>query len=576
MRVSTTKSKNAESFYITKSYIDDNGKSTSKIIRKLGTLAELSEKLGTDRAGVIAWAKEQAKEETKKYKSENEAKTVLIPFHADRQLDYDIQRSFHGGYLFLQSIYYQLKLDQVCRKIKSKHKFEYDLNAIFSDLIFSRILFPCSKRSSFQIAQSFLERPTYQLHDIYRALSVVAGECDFIQAEAYKNSSFMGKRKDGVLYYDCTNYYFEIEQENGSRKYGKSKEHRPNPIIQMGMFTDGDGIPLAFSLFPGNQNEQTSLKPLEEVVLNDFGCSKFIYCSDAGLGSENNRDFNHTGKRAFIVTHSLKKLSAEDQEAALDKTRFRRVSDDKLMDITNLAEEDYDSLFYKEEPYSGKKVEQRMIITYSPKYAAYQKEIRQKQIERAMKMVESGKCKKQRQNPNDPARFVGKEAITKEGEKADIYYFLDEEKIAEEAKYDGLYAVCTDLMEDTAESIIKISEGRWQIEACFRIMKTEFSARPVYVHREDRIQSHFLVCFIALLIYRLLERKLDHQYTCNQILSTLKEMNFASIEEQGFMPLYRRNKVTDALHDAFGFRTDFQFISKSKMRNIQKNSKGRK
>ena len=576
MRVSITKSKNAESFYITKSYINDEGKSTSKIIRKLGTLAELSEKLGTDREGVLAWAKEQARLETLRYKSETEERTVLIPFHSDRQLDYARQAFYRGGYLFLQSIYYQLKLDQTCRKIKSKYNFDYDLNSVLSDLIYTRILDPKSKRSSFQTAKSFLEPPSYQLYDVYRALSVLAEQCDFIQSEAYKNSSFFGKRNDGVLYYDCTNYYFEIEQEDGDRKYGKSKEHRPNPIVQMGMFTDGDGIPLAFSLFPGNQNEQKSLKPLEKTVLDDFGCSRFIYCSDAGLASEDNRDFNHTGGRAFIVTQSLKKLPELEREAALDKSNFRRVSNDQLVDISNLSEADKDSLFYKEEPYSGKKMEQRMIITYSPKYAAYQKEIRERQVERAQKMVESGKRKTQRKNPNDPARFVGKTAVTDDGEKANIYYFLDEEKIAEEAKYDGMYAVCTDLMDDAPGDIIKISEERWQIEECFRIMKTDFSARPVYVQREDRIKAHFLVCFLALLIYRLLERKLSGEYTCCEILSALRQMNFANIEEQGFMPLYAREKITDALHEACDFRTDYQFITKRKMREIQKLSKGRK
>lgn len=575
MRVSTTKSKNAESFYITKSYIDDQGKSTSKIIRKLGTLAELSEKLGTDRDGVMAWAKEQARLETAKYKNEKEEKTVLIPFHSDRQLDYGKQKFFEGGYLFLQSVYYQLKLHQTCKKIKARHKFRFDLNAILSDLIYSRILEPNSKRSSYQTARTFLEQPSYELHDIYRALSVMAEECDFIQSEAYKNSFFFGKRNDGVLFYDCTNYYFEIEQEEGGKKYGKSKEHRPNPIVQMGMFTDGDGIPLAFSLFPGNQNEQKSLKPLEETVLEKFGCRKFIYCSDAGLGSEAIREFNHLGERAFIVTQSLKKLAQEEQEAALNTTGFRRASDNKLVDLSKLTEEETDGYFYKEEPYSGKKVEQRMIITYSPKYAAYQKQLREKQIERALKMIENGKSKRQRKNPNDPARFIGKVAVTEEGEKARITCYLDEEQIAEEAKFDGFYAVCTDLMEDDPREIIKISEGRWQIEECFRIMKTDFLARPVYVQREDRITAHFLVCFLALLVYRLLEKKLNGVYTCAEILTTLRSMNFADIEEQGYMPLYRREKITDALHESCGFRTDYQFISKNKMREIQKLSKGR-
>lgn len=393
MRVSTSKSKNAESFYITKSYINDKGKSTSKIIRKLGTFEELSAKLGTDRDGVIAWAKEQALIETRRYREDGESKTVLIPFHSDRQLDYGKQVFYEGGYLFLQSIYYGLKLDRVCRKIRSRHKFEYDINAILSDLVYTRILDPSSKRSSFKAASRYLEPPSYALHDVYRALSVLADECDFIQSEAYKNSFFFGKRSNRILYYDCTNYYFEIEQENGSKKYGKSKEHRPNPIIQMGLFTDGDGIPLAFSLFPGSSNEQTSLKPLEKKILQEFGHDKFIYCSDAELGSEANREFNHMGQRAFIVTQSIKKLPAEEKKWALERTGFKRVSDESDAEITSLDDGDKGSLFYKDEPYTTKKLHQRLIITYSPKYAAYQKTIRGKQIERAEKMVSDGKMK---------------------------------------------------------------------------------------------------------------------------------------------------------------------------------------
>lgn len=575
MRVSTTKSKNAESFYITKSYINDKGKSTSKIIRKLGTLDELSEKLGTDRDGVMTWAKEQARLETEKYKSENDLKTVLIPFHSDRQMDFHKKKFFEGGYLFLQSIYYELKLDRICRKIKAKYKFEYDINAILSDLLYTRILEPKSKRSSFRTAQKFLEPPSYELHDVYRALSVLSNECDLIQSEVYKNSHFVTKRNSHILYYDCTNYYFEIEEESGDKKYGKSKEHRPNPIIQMGLFTDGDGIPLAFSLFPGNKNEQTSLKPLETEILQQFGCDKFIYCSDAGLASESNREFNHMGKRAFIVTQSIKKLPAEERAWALDKAGFRRMSDDKKVDLTELTDADKNSLFYKDEPYTTKKLHQRLIVTYSPKYAAYQKEIRRRQIERAEKMVTNGSIKKQRRNPNDPARFVGKIAATEDGEVAKIHYYLDEERIADEAKYDGLYAVCTDLLDDHPGDIIKVSEGRWQIEECFRIMKTDFYARPVYVQREDRIKAHFLTCFLSLLIYRLMEKKLKERYTCEEILDTLKGMNFADIEEQGYMPLYSREQITDDLHDVCGFRTDYQFISKRKMKKIQKQSKGR-
>ena len=428
---------------------------------------------------------------------------------------------------------------------------------------------------SYKAAQEFLEPPKYELHDVYRALSVLAEESDLIQSEVYKNSLDVVKRNHHVLYYDCTNYYFEIEQEDGDKKYGKSKEHRPNPIIQMGLFTDGDGIPLAFSLFPGNQNEQKSLKPLEKKVIEDFGCERFIFCSDAGLASENNRVLNHSPNRAFIVTQSIKKLSAEYKELALNRKRFRRLSDHKLVDLDQLTDDDSDQLFYKEEPYSSKKLEQRLIITYSPKYAAYQKEIRQKQVERAMAMLKEGNHKKQRKNPNDPARFIAKEAVTKEGETADILYYLDEAKVAEEARYDGLYAVCTDLFDDSVGDILKVSEGRWQIEACFRILKTDFSARPVYLQRGDRIRAHFLICFLALLVYRVLEKKLGKKYTCEEILEELREYQFADVQGQGFIPLYTKTKLTDKLHEISGFRTDFEFLTKSKMREIQKKSKGK-
>ena len=574
MRVTTSKSKNAESFYISKGFINDKGVSTSVIVRKLGTLKDLLPEHGPTRDDVMAWAKEEARLETLKYKQERENKSIQITFHADRQLDYDKQSFFHGGYLFLQSVYYQLQMNKTCRKLKQKYKFKYDINAILSDLIYTRVLEPCSKRSSYKAASEFLEKPSYELHDVYRALDVLGAECDLIQSEIYKNSHFLGERNDKILYYDCSNYYFEIEQEDGSKKYGKSKEHRPNPIIQMGLFMDGAGIPLAFSLFPGNANEQTSLKPLEKKLLEDFGCRKFIYCSDAGLGSESIREYNHMGERAYIVTQSIKKLKKEEKEWALNPQGFKRVYDNTPVDITKLPADDK-GLYYKDEPYTTKKLHQRLIVTYSPKYALYQKSIRDKQVERAQKMLDSGNTKKSQKNLNDPARFIGKMAVTKEGEAADIQHYLDENKISEEARYDGLYAVCTDLLDDEVGDILKVSEGRWQIEVCFRFMKTDFSARPVYLQDENRIKAHFLICFLALTIYRFLEKKLKYKYTCEELLDTLKAMNFAEIQEQGFIPLYKRKMITDALHDACGFRTDFQFITKSKMRTIQKKSKGK-
>ena len=574
MNLHISKSKNSESFYIAKSYAKTNGSTTSTIVRKLGTLDQLIVEHGPTRDDVLAWAKNEVKIETEKYKKEKEAKTVLIPFHADRQLDYEKQAFFRGGYLFPQYIYYQLQLNKVCRKLKAKYKFKYDINAILSDLIYARILEPASKRSSFKVASEFLEKPSYELHDVYRALDVLGNECDLIQSEVYKNSHLLGKRNDKVLYYDCSNYYFEMEQEDGIKKYGKSKEHRPNPIVQMGLFMDGDGIPLAFSLFPGNANEQTSLKPLEKKVLGEFGCQEFIYCSDAGLASEDIRTYNHMGERSYIVTQSIKKLKKEEKEWALSHQGFKRVSDNKPVDISQLPEDDT-GLYYKDEPYTTKKLHQRLIITYSPKYALYQKSIREKQVDRAQKMLDTGSTKKNRKNPNDPARFIGTTAATKDGETADIHHYLDEGKIEDEARYDGLYAVCTDLLDDEVRDILKVSEGRWQIEECFRIMKTDFSARPVYLQNENRIKAHFLICFLSLIIYRFLEKKLNSKYTCEELLSVLRAMNFVEVQEQGFVPAYKRDSITDALHNICGFRTDYQFITKSNMKTIQKKSKGK-
>ena len=575
MRVTTTKSKNSESFYITKSFKNNKGKSTSATVRKLGVLSELLKEHGPTRDDVMAWAREEAKLETLKYKNEQQTKSVQITFHSDHKLDYNQQIFFRGGYLFPQAFYYKLQLDKTCRKLRDKYKFKYDINAILSDLIYARILEPASKHSTFKIASEFLEKPSYQLHDIYRALDILGNECDFIQSEVYKNSHLVGKRNDKILYYDCTNYYFEIEQEDGDKKYGKGKEHRPNPIIQMGMFMDGDGIPLAFSLFPGNANEQTSLKPLEEKVLQDFGCTKFIYCSDAGLGSEAIKKINHAGERAFIVTQSIKKLNKDDKKWALDKTGFKRVSDDSPVDLSNIAEDD-NGLYYKDEPYTPHSLHQRLIITYSPKYARYQKAIRDAQVERAEKMLKSGKIKKERRNPNDPARFIGRIAVTEDGEAAKIENYLDKDKIENEELYDGMYAITTDLLDDDVKDILKVSEGRWEIEECFRIMKTDFEARPIYLQDEIRIKAHFLICFLALIIYRYLEKSLGNAYTCETILDKLKTINFADVQEQGFMPLYTRDKLTDALHKVCGFETDFQFITKSQMKTIQKKSKGRK
>lgn len=574
MRISIRKSKNFEFIYIIKD-IYSNGSRTTKTIEKLGKINELCSEKNLSRDQVIEWAQSRAKKLTADEKNENS--NIIIPFSSNRIIDLDTERKFNCGYLFLQSIYYQLKLDNICRNIKNRYKFDFDLNAILSDLIYSRILCTSSKRSSFQFASTLLEKPKYELHDVYRALSVLAKESSYIQSELYKNSHFVKQRNTSTLYYDCTNYYFEIEEEDGIKQYGKGKENRPNPIVGMGLMMDGDGIPLAFDMYEGNKNEQVTLKPLEKRIIKDFELSKFIYCSDAGLASKKNKEFNSIGDRAYIITQSLKKLKKDDREVALRHEGFLEVgnSSQKRVDIDEIDFENIENKerqFYKELPLE-KPIKERLIVTFSPKYALYQKKIRENQIKRAMKMIKNGKLKKARKNPNDPARFIEKITTNENGEVIEEHYVMDVQKIKDEEMYDGFYAITTNLEDDDVKSIIAVSERRWQIEECFRIMKTDFKARPVYVQKEDSIEAHFLTCFISLIIYRLLADKLENRYTVNEIIKTLRNMEVVDTNYNGYIPAYKRTILTDELHEKYGFRIDYEIIGKKKMRNIIKNTK---
>ena len=263
---------------------------------------------------------------------------VSMDFSQGSRIALNEQRLFNSGYLFLQCLVTRLRMDKICRSIASRHKFQYDLHTIFTDLIYARILHPSSKRETYEYCRSLLEPPKYHLQDVYRALSVIAAESDFIQSELYRNSNFVHPRNKKILYYDCTNFYFETEEEDALRKYGKSKEHRPNPIVTMGLFMDADGIPLSFDIFPGNQNEQTTLKPLEQKIIRDFDCSEFIFCSDSGLGSLNNRRFNSFSRRAYVITHSLKKMKEEERKAAMDPTQFRKIGSQEFIDLRTLDE----------------------------------------------------------------------------------------------------------------------------------------------------------------------------------------------------------------------------------------------
>lgn len=572
MRLKISKSKNASSLYVIKSTYE-NKKHSTKIVEKLGTYDELLEKLnGQD---PIEWAKKYIQELNIK---EKEAKReVLVKYSPVKQINKDEEHLFNGGYLFLQKIYHELGLHKICKDISAKHKFTFNLNSILSRLIYGRIIFPSSKLATFELSKRFIEQPDFELHHIYRALEILSEETDYIQSELYKNSLNICNRNKGILYYDCTNYFFEIEHEEGLKQYGVSKEHRPNPIVQMGLFMDGDGIPLAFCINKGNTNEQVTLKPLEQKIISDFELSKFIVCTDAGLASTANRKFNDKQERAFITTQSVKKLKAHLKNWALDTKEWHISGSDKVYDLTKIDEKkDINKIFYRERWIKEDGLEQKLVVTFSLKYKNYQQTIREKQVERAQKIINTNPTKLKKCNANDYKRFISKYHCTTDGELAEKeLYSINTDLISKEAAYDGFYAVCTNI-EDNADTIIKVNKRRWEIEESFRIMKSEFKARPVYLQRDDRIKAHFTTCFISLMIYRLLEKKLSNEYTCNEIISELRNINFYEIKGEGYIPTYTRNDFTDDLHDKFGFRTDYQIVNMKQMKKIFKDTKKQK
>lgn len=575
MRINKTKSKNKEHYSIIQD-VKINGKRTTRVYENIGNLDNLKLRAGDE--DPLEWLKNYVAELNKQHK-ENSL-PVIMRKNPNKIIDKNIQTSFNAGYLFLQDIYYKLKLNEICDAIKEKHQFKFDLNDILSKLIYSRIIFPASKLKTLELSKNFLEQPNFEYQHIERALPVICKNMDFIQAELYKNSDKYMKRNNKVLYYDCTNYYFEIEEEDGLKEYGKSKENRPNPIVQMGLFMDGNGIPLAFDITPGSTNEQKTLQPLEEKIIKDFECSQFVVCTDAGLASNVNRKFNNIEGRKFVTTQSLKKLKKHLKDYALDLTRgWHLPNENKTYNISKLRTDKElikkykDKVFYKERWIKEDGLEQRLIVTYSVKYQEYQKNIRNNQINRAKKIIESNPEKLKKAKQNDPKRFIKTTNVTNEGEVAETsIYTIDQEIIDEEEKYDGLYAVCTNL-EDSVEDIIKVNHRRWEIEESFRIMKSDFKSRPVYHSKDEMIKAHFVTCFLALIVYRYLEKKLDEKYTAPEIIETLRNMNMKLEKGDTYIPNYIRTDLTDDLHEKFGFRTDYEVISLKNFKKIFKQTK---
>lgn len=574
MRVRTSKSRNGTRYYIIKTYYDTKGIEHTVTVEKLGSDQEIREKTGRDPA---EWAKERAAFLTKK--EQEEQKKISVEFSPSNLITKNYQYSFNVGYLFLQKLFYELRLDKICDSIQAASAFDFNLSDILQKLCYGRVLHPASKVSTYEFSKTLLEQPDFDQHQIYRALDVLAQNFDFIQSALYQNSLRLGERKTGVIYYDCTNFFFEAEEPDadGLRQFGKSKENRPLPIVELGMFIDKEGIPLSLCVHPGNTNEQTTMRPLEKKMLQDFGMSEFIVCTDSGLSSKANKRFNALNARSYITTQSIKKLKADLRKTALDPAQWYLMgarTKYKKYNLNEIDEEKYaDAVFYKEIPVDNDAFYERLIVTYSLKYRNYMRTIRNGQIARAEKALKNGKVRTKK-NANDFRRFIATQSYTKEGELAEkSRQYINTDRIREEEQYDGFYALSTNLNDEDPSGIVAVNHQRWQIEQCFRTMKTEFKSRPVYVRLEDHIKAHFLTCFISLILLKYLEKRIKKPYSCEKLIATLRGMNVREVVGDGYIPTYTRTELTDELHDAFGFRTDYQILTKETMKKIKAASK---
>ena len=582
MYISTSKSKNVTIYYVCKSF-RKNGATTSKRVETLGTIDDIRQRCGD--CDPVEWARNCAKELTARDKAEQRAVTVSL--RPGLQMPMNEQRMFNGGYLALSKVYHQLGLDKICDSISAKYNFEYDLDSILSNLIYTRVLYPGSKLSSYAESHRFIEQPSFRLEDVYRSLSVLARESDLIQSQVFRNSLSAVGRDTSVIYYDCSNFFFEIEQadvlqknskgdlELGLRQYGHSKEHRPNPIVQMGLFMDRNGLPLAFCINPGNTAETKTLVPLEKKLDADFGLSDCVVCTDAGLSSLSNRRYNNRQGRHFITVQSLKdnKIAQHLQQWALDPEGWHVSGQDNTV---TLFTEEFDKVrnrvLYKERWINEKKLEQRLIVTYSEKYAQYQRTLRQQQIDRALKSIKNGTARRKKKSPNDASRFIVETHYTDNAEVADnTRYTLDIEAIQKEARFDGFYAICSNLEEETAVEIIRANAQRWEIEDMFRCLKTEFESRPVYLRRNDRIIAHFITCFLALLIFKTLKLKLEKpDLTTSALRKTLIGMDYLKIWGEGYMPVFKGDDTTTAIASFVSPTMQNQVITMRNMKSIVK------
>ena len=598
--------KSKDPTYFIQMGIRNGKKTTTKNVARIGKHSELL-KITDD---PLAYAKEQVKKYNEEYKNKN-CVSLEIKVDFAEKIKATGDTASHStllniGYFFLQQFYHDLKIDSFFESVTADRKNEFDPNLINRFLTYSRILYPDSKLGTHQNLCRFYEQPVFDYVHILRTMDILQEHYDEYIAHLFETSCQLVKRDTSVCFYDCSNYYFEVETDDEDyvdavtgetikelRKYGPCKEHRPNPIVEMGLFMDRDGIPLSMCITSGSDNEQTTAIPLEKQLTKMFKGKKFIYCADAGLGSLNIRNFNSMGGRAFIVTQSIKKLSDTLQQAVFSDTDYHLLSSDEPATIKDMKEFDqhdpqnwdlYNDRIYKiipadkafdlglYEEKTGKNgsvrkvkskavVPQKIIVSFSRKMMEYQRYIRNRQIERAKKLLKNLDPETYKKEPHDVIRFIKRTSSTKSGEKITDQYTIDQSVIEEEEKYDGFYAVATNL-DDSAKDILEVSTNRYKIEDCFRMMKTNFSARPVFHQKRERIIAHFMICYTALLIYRLMEKKLDlhgTHYTVDTLIETMKSMDVANIEDMCYMSTYTSSEACTALNAITGLGLDKKY-----------------
>ncbi len=568
--------------YIQKSVRVGN-KTTSKTVKKLGNIQDRMEEFNMTREQVLEWVDSQIRQLEAQEALSSPIVSVDIPIE---KVPLDSHPLVDTGYLFLQKVCYQLKLDKICQKIADQRQFHFNFLNIILTLIYNQILHPSSKNRCRQLSQFMIEPPTIQDQEIYRALSVLCENQEAFLQALYKNTNQVIKRNTDVLYYDCTNFYCEIEQPKGDlRKYGVSKENRPNPIIQMGLFMDGDGIPFTMNINPGNQSEVKSIdKNTIKKINRDFEVNHFIYCSDAGLATQTIRKaiLGLFHQNDYIVTQSIKKMSQEKQQWALNiddeewwyywQTDPRTGKEQKYrLHFSQINQDSENSTRYFKSRWFRNEdgFDEQFIVTFSPKYKAYLQSLRAGQIERAEKKIKA----KGKKRPTDPERFIQEKHVTQNGEIANrIMRNIDHDQIEYEEKYDGFYCVATSL-DWREEKILKILAQRFDIETCFREMKTYFKARPIYLQKDERIQAHFMICFIALLVFRILKKQLGKEFTSQEILDTLRNFRHYDLFDQGYSYAYSPNRVSEALVEISGLELDKTFIRKEQMKKIIEKSK---